>query len=175
MNPKSNISFQPFQHSSKTTYVLLPLPEARLLGLDLLREPFPERLLLLLELGVLELARLLLAELARLHLRLAVVLVVEVLRRRDEVQHVRADEERAQLAEVAVVLVLDLGHTPEVLTTLDNAAVGRRHVLRRTDDGEGHRVREDARVLGADLVVRLDGRLVDPDTLGLDNLANLRE
>ena len=107
MNPKSNISFQPFQHSSKTTYVLLPMPEAGLLGLDLLREPFPERLLLLLELGVLELARLLLAELARLHLRLPVVLVVELLRARDEVEHVRPDEQRAQLPEVAVVLVLN--------------------------------------------------------------------
>ena len=107
MNPKLNISVQPFQHSSKTTYVLLPLPEARLLGLDLLREPFPERLLLLLELGVLELARLLLAGLAHLHLRVAVVLVVQLLRRRDQVEHVRADQQRAQFAEVAVVLVLD--------------------------------------------------------------------
>ena len=87
--------------------MLLPLPEARLLRLDLLREPLPERLLLLLELGVLELARLLLAGLAHLHLRMTVVLVVQLFRRRDEVQHVRADEERAQFAEVTVVLVLN--------------------------------------------------------------------
>ena len=91
----------------KDTHVLLPLPEPALLRLDLLREPLPERLLLLLELGVLELARLLLAKLARLHLRLPVVLVVELLRGRDEVQHVRADQEGPQLPEVAVVLVLN--------------------------------------------------------------------
>ena len=87
--------------------MLLPLPEASLLSLDLLGEALAKRLLLFLELGVLELARLLLAELARLHLRLAVVLVVKILRRRDKVEHVRADEQRAELAEVAVVLVLD--------------------------------------------------------------------
>ena len=87
--------------------MLLPLPEARLLGLDLLGEALAERLLLLLELGVLELARLLLPKLARLHLRLPVVLVVQLLRGGDQVEHVRADEQRAQLAEVAVLLVLD--------------------------------------------------------------------
>ncbi len=65
----------------QNTHVLLPLPEARLLRLDLLREPLAERLLLLLELRVLELARLLLPEFARLHLRLPVVLVVQVRRR----------------------------------------------------------------------------------------------
>lgn len=91
----------------QVTYVLFPLAEPRLLRLDLLGEPLPERLLLLLELGVLELARLLLTELARLHLRLPVVLVVQVLRRRDEVEHVRADKQRPQLPEVAVVLVLN--------------------------------------------------------------------
>ena len=87
--------------------MLLPLPEPGLLRLDLLGEALPESLLLLLELGVLELAGLLLARLAHLHLRVAVVLVVELLSRRDEVEHVSADEEGAELAEVAVVLVLD--------------------------------------------------------------------
>ena len=87
--------------------MLFPLPEARLLRLDLLRKPLAQRLLFLLELRVLELARLALAELAHLHLRLAVVLVVRLLRRRDEVEHVRADEQRAQFPEVAVVLILN--------------------------------------------------------------------
>ena len=95
MNPKSNISFQPFQHSSKTTYVLLPLPEARLLGLDLLREPFPERLLLLLELRVVKFFNLRLAKLACLHLLLTVILIMQLLGRRDEVEHMCADEKRA--------------------------------------------------------------------------------
>ena len=87
--------------------MLLPLPEPRLLRLDLFREPLPESLLFFLELGVLELPGLLLARLAHLHLSVTVVLVVELFRRRDEVQHVRADEERTEFAEVAVVLVLD--------------------------------------------------------------------
>ena len=51
--------------TQRITYMLLPLPEPRLLGLDLLAGPFPERLVLFV-LGVLELVRLLLAELARL-------------------------------------------------------------------------------------------------------------
>ena len=69
------------------------------------------------ELGVLELARLLLAELADLHLGLPVVLVVHLLRRRDEVEHVRADEQRTQLAEVAVVLIFDYKHSDVSNTT----------------------------------------------------------
>lgn len=89
------------------THMLFPLPEAGLLGLDLLGELLPELLLLLLELGVVELLDLGLAELARLHLCLPVVLVVELLRRRDEVEHVCTDQKRAQLLEVAVILVFD--------------------------------------------------------------------
>lgn len=87
--------------------MLLPLAETGFLGLDLLSEALAESLFLLLELGVVELLDLRLAELARLHLLLAVVLVVQLLRRRYEVEHVRADQQRAELAEVAVVFVLD--------------------------------------------------------------------
>ena len=154
--------------------MLLPLPEPALLRLDLLREPLPERLLLLLKLGVLKLARLLLAKLARLHLRLAVVLVVQLLRAPDEVEHVRPDQQAPQLPEVAVVLVLDLGHAPQVLAALDRPPVRGRHVLGGADDRERHCLGQDARVLRADLVVGLHGRLVDADALGLDDLANLR-
>jgi len=88
------------------THVLFPLPEASLLGLDLLGEPPAELFLLLLELGVVELLHLALAVFACLHLLLAVVLVVALLSSRDEVEHKCADEQRAQLAEVAVILVL---------------------------------------------------------------------
>ena len=99
---------RPTHHQEeRRTYVLLPLPEAGLLGLDLLGEALAERLFLLLELRVLELPRLGLAGLARLHLALAVVLIVDLLRRRDEVEHVRPDQQRAQLTEIAVVLVLN--------------------------------------------------------------------
>ena len=153
--------------------MLLPLPEARLLGLDLLREPLAESLLLLLELGVLELARLALAELADLHLRLAVVLVVELLRCRDEVEHVRANEEGTQFAEIAVVLVLDLGDTPEILTTLDGATIVGLDVFGTANDGEGHGGGEETGVLGTLLVVGLDWRSIDPDALGTNDIANL--
>ena len=87
--------------------MLLPLAETGLLGLDLLREALAQRLFLLLELGVIELLNLALAELARLHLLLAVVLVVVLLRRGDEVQHVGADQKLAELLKVAVILILN--------------------------------------------------------------------
>lgn len=87
--------------------MLLPLSESRLLSLDLLGESLPELLLLLLELGVVQFLDLGLAELAGLHLLLAVVFVMRIFRRRDKVQHVCADEEGTKLFEVAVVLVLD--------------------------------------------------------------------
>ena len=175
--------------------MLLPLPKPRLLRLDLLREALTQRLFLLLELGVIKLLHLRLAELARLHLLLAVVLVVQLLRRADQIEHVRADEERAQFAEVAVVFVLDCGRenglgggeeeanrreertfgdTPEVLASLDDAAVGRLDVLGTADDRERHRISEDACVLGGSLVLRISRGLVDTDTLHFDNLTNLQ-
>ena len=89
------------------THVLLPLPEPGLLHLDLLGEPLPEHLLLLLEFRVVELLDLCLSKLAGLHLALPVGLVVRLLRRRDQVEHVRSDEQRPELAEVAVLLVVD--------------------------------------------------------------------
>lgn len=147
--------------------VLLPLAEAGLFHLDLLGEALAERLFLFLELGVLDLLHLGLAELARLHLRLAVVFVVRLLGRRDEVEHVRPDQERAELLEVAVVLVLDctepkvsnrpsldadrakhtLGDSPEVLPTLDGPAVGGGYLLCASDDGERHRGLQSTRQL----------------------------
>lgn len=87
------------------THVLLPLSEACLLGLDLLREPPAKLFLFLLELRVVELLHLALTVLARLHLLLAVVLIVTFLRGRDKVEHEGANEEGAQLAEVAVILI----------------------------------------------------------------------
>lgn len=57
--------------------MLLPLPKARFLSLDLLREPLSQCFLLLLELRVIQLLHLRFAKLARLHLRLTVVLVVK--------------------------------------------------------------------------------------------------
>jgi hypothetical protein len=87
--------------------MLLPLPEPSFLHLDLFGETLSERLFLLLELGVVELLHLGFAKLAGLHLGLAVGFVVLFLGGVDEVEHVGPDEERAELLEVAVVLVLD--------------------------------------------------------------------
>lgn len=77
---------------SRDTNMLFPLPEARLLSLDLLGETLPELFFFLLELGVVQLLDLGLAELAGLHLLLAVVLVVEIFRGGNEVQHVSANQ-----------------------------------------------------------------------------------
>jgi hypothetical protein len=87
--------------------MLLPLPEASLLSLDLLCKAFPGGLFLLLELRVVGLLDTSLAKLASLHLFQAIVLVMRVLGGADKVQHVGANQERSQFAEIAVVLVLN--------------------------------------------------------------------
>lgn len=155
--------------------LLLPLPEALLFDLDLLGEALPQSLLLLLELGVVELPGACLAELARLHLLGAVRLVVQLLGGVDEVEHVGSDQDGAELLEVAVVLILDLGNTPRVLATLDNAAVAGLDVLLRADDSEGHSSHKATGVLGGGLVVLLDRGLVDLDVLGLNDRDNLNK
>lgn len=73
------MSHQKSRLPTPKTYVLLPLPEPRLLRLDLLGELLPQLLLLLLEFGVVQLLDLGLAEFARLHLCLPVVLVMKLL------------------------------------------------------------------------------------------------
>lgn len=132
--------------------MLLPLPEASFLRFDLLGEPPAKLLLFLLELGVVELLHLALAILAGLHLLLAVVFVVTLLSRRNEVKHECADEQGTQLAEVAMVLVLHCTSrstpeaekgsfrqatfcdTPEVLAALHDAAIGSLDIFRGAND-----------------------------------------
>lgn len=152
--------------------LLLPLSEALLLDLDLLGESLSESLLLLLELGVVELAGTGLAKLAGLHLLGAVSLVMQLLGGVDKVEHVCSDQNRAELLEVAVVLVLNLGDTPRVLATLNDAAITSLDILLGTDNGERHGVHKAASVLGSGLVVLLDRGLVDLDVLGLDDRDN---
>lgn len=153
--------------------LLLPLAETLLLDLDLFGETLAQGLLFLLELGVVELAWASLAELAGLHLLGTVGLVVRFFRGVNEVEHVGADEDRAELLEITVVLVLHLGNTPSVLTTLDDATVVGLNVLLGTDDGERHSSHETAGVGSGVLVVLLDGWGVNLDALGLDNSADL--
>lgn len=153
--------------------LLLPLAETLLLDLDLLGEALAQVLLLFLELGVVELAGTSLAELASLHLLGAISLVVLLLGGVDEVEHVGTDQDRTELLEVAVVLVLHLSDTPGVLTALDNTAIVGLDILLGTDHGERHGGHQAAGVGGSVLVILLDRRGVDLDTLGLNHSANL--
>lgn len=153
--------------------LLFPLSEALLLDLDLLSESLSQSLLLFLELGVVELPGSSLAEFASLHLLCSVGLIVKLLSGVDKVEHVGADQDRSQLLEVAVVLVLDLSNTPRVLTALDDAAIASLDVLLRADNGKRHSGHKATRVLGSSLVILLDRGLVDLDVLGLDNAHNL--
>ncbi|KAH9822081.1 hypothetical protein Tdes44962_MAKER04756 [Teratosphaeria destructans] len=153
--------------------LLLPLPESLLFDLDLLCESLPERLLLFLELGVIQLPRPCLAKLPRLHLLRAVCFVVVLFSRVDEVKHVRADENGAQLLEIAVLLVLDFSDTPGVLTSLDSATIRRGNVALGADDGERHGRNQGAGVLETSLVVFLERRLVNLDALRLNHSSDL--
>jgi len=153
--------------------LLLPLTETLLLDLDLLGETLSESLLLFLELGVVELSGTSLAELAGLHLLSTVSLVVQLLGGVDKVEHVCSDQDGAELLEVAVVLVLNLGNTPRVLATLDDTAITGLDVLLGTNNGKRHGVHEAASVLGSGLIVFLDRGLVDLDVLSLNDGDNL--
>jgi hypothetical protein len=153
--------------------LLLPLSEPLLLNLDLLGETLAERLFLLLELGVVQLSWAGFAELPGLHLLRAVCLVVVLLGGVDEVQHVGADENGAELLEVAMLLVLNLGNTPGVLAALDGAAVVGLNVLLGANNGERHGVDESAGVLHGGGIVVLERWGVDLDALGVDDLAHL--
>jgi hypothetical protein len=93
--------------NKRETDMLLPLPEAGFLGLDLLGEALSEGFFLFLELGVVRLLDTGLAKLASLHLLQAIVLVVVFLSGVDQIQHVGTDQQRSQLAEVAVVLIFN--------------------------------------------------------------------
>jgi len=153
--------------------LLLPLPEALLLDLDLLGEALAESLFLLLELGVVELAGTGLAELASFHLACAVDLVVVLFGCVDEVEHVGANENGPELLEVTVLLVLHLGDTPAVLAALDSPAIWGGNILLAANDGEGHGLDERACVLETGVIVFLKRWGVDLDVLGLDDGANL--
>ena len=155
--------------------LLLPLPETLLLDLDLLGKALAKGLLFLLVLGVVELAGPGLAKLAGLHLLGTVGLVVEFLRRVDQIEHVSPDQNGAQLLEVAVVLILNLGNTPRILTALDDAAISRLDILLGTDDSERYGGQEAACVLGRGLIVLLNRWLVDLDALGLNDSSDLKQ
>jgi len=153
--------------------LLLPLSESVLLNLDLLREPLSEILFLFLELGVVELSGSGLAELARLHLLGTVGFVVCFFGGVDEVEHVGSDENGTELLKIAVVLVLDFCDTPGVLTTLDNAAIACLHILLGTDNSKRHGSHQASCMLCSGLIIFLNRRCVDFDTLRFNDGPNL--
>jgi hypothetical protein len=154
--------------------LLLPLPESLLLDLDLLGEALAESLLFLLKLGVVQLPWAGLTELPCLHLLCAIRFVVVLLGGVDEVEHVGADKDGAELLEVAVLLVLDFGDTPRVLAALDGTAIVGLNVLLGANDREGHGVDQAVSVCHGGMVVVLKRGLVDLDALSVNDLANLQ-
>jgi hypothetical protein len=87
--------------------MLFPLSEPSFFCLNLLREPLPELLFFLFEFGIVKLLDLGFPELPGLHLLLTIVFVMAFFRRRNEVKHVRPDEQRSKLSEIAVILVFN--------------------------------------------------------------------
>lgn len=162
------------QAISLRNQLLLPLSEPLLLDLDLFCETFSERLFLFLELWLVQLARSGLSEFTCLHLLRPVSLVVLLLGGCDEIKHVVANQDGAELLEIAVLLVLNLSNTPGVLTALDDAAVGGLDVLLGTDDGERHGGDECAGVGSGVLVVLLNWWLIDLDTLSFNDISDLK-
>jgi hypothetical protein len=155
--------------------LLLPLSESVLLNLDLLGESLSERLFFLLELRVVQLSWSGLAELSGLHLLCSVCLVVCLLGGVNEIEHVSSDEDRSQLLEVAVIVILDFGNTPAVLATLYDAAIAGLDILLRTNDGKWHGCHETSGVCRSLLIIFFDRGCIDLDTLGLNDSTDLCE
>ena len=64
-------------------------------------------------------------------------------------------------------------YSPQVLTTLDGAAIGGVDVLGGPNNGEGHRGRKKASMFGVLLVIGLDWGSIDLDSLGGDDVSDL--
>ncbi len=148
--------------------MLFPLPEPLFLQFDLFRKPLSQQFLLLLELWIINLFDLWFSEFSSFHLSLSVSFIMCFFRRSDEIEHVDAKEESSKFLEVAVFFVFDykkkdfaivsdkpgigdavqrystwlsltLGHTPQVLPSLDHPSISRLDIIRTSDDRERHR------------------------------------
>jgi hypothetical protein len=153
--------------------LLLPLSESLFFNLDLLGETLAEVLFFLLELGVVQLAWSSFSEFPCLHLLGTVRLIVRLLGGVDEVKHVGTDEDRSELLEVAVVLILDFGNTPGVLTTLYDLAFVVLDVFLGANDGEWHGSRQATGVSSGVFVILFNGWLINLNTLRGNNSTNL--
>lgn len=152
---------------------LFPLSEPVLFNLDLLGKSLPQVFFLFLEFGIVQFPQSGFPELPGLHLTSAVRLVVRLFRRMDKIQHMSADEDRSNFLKIAVILVLNLGHSPQVLSSFDDATVARLDIFLRPDDGEGHRSNQATGVLGSSFVIFLDRWLINFDSLSLDDSSDL--
>lgn len=152
---------------------LLPLSESLFLDLDLLGESFSQVLFLFLELGIVELPWPGFSELSGLHLKCSVGFVVLFFGGVDKIKHVCADEDGAELLEITVVFILNLCDTPGVLAALDDVAIAGLDVLLGADDGKWHDSHQAAGVLGSLFIVLLNRGLVDLDSLGFNDSADL--
>lgn len=153
--------------------LLLPLSETLLFDLDLLGEPLAKRLLLFLELGVVQLPGAGFTKFPGLHLLRTVGLVVLLLGGVDKIQHVGTNQDRTKLLKVAVVLILNFGNAPGILTTLYDPVVASLHVLLRTDHGERHGSHQAPRVGGSVLIIFFNRGSVDFNALGFNDSFNL--
>jgi hypothetical protein len=92
----------------------------------------------------------------------------------DKVEHVRADKDRADFLEVAVIFVLDFCYSPRVLSAFDDATITSLNILLGSNDGEWHSSHQAARMLSGSLIILLYGWLVDFDALSFNDGTNLR-
>ena len=157
--------------------LLLPLSEPLFFNLDLLGESLSKVLLLLLELGVVQFARSGFAELPGLHLLRTIRLVMSLFSGVNQIQHVRSNENRSKLLEVAVIFILNFGDSPGILSAFDNLdifSILNLDILLATNDGEWHGGHEATGMLRRLLIIFLKWGLVDLDALRLDNIPDTR-
>jgi hypothetical protein len=155
--------------------LLFPMSEPLFFNLDLLRESLPQTLFLFLKLGVIQFSRSGLTKLSRLHLLSTVCFIVLLLGGVNEIEHMSADENRAELFEVAVVFILNLGDAPGILTTLDNATICGLHILLGANNGKWHCSHEAAGMESCVFIILLDRWLINLDALSVNNGSNLKK
>ena len=93
----------------------------------------------------------------------------------NEIKHVRADQDCAELLEVAMLFVFNLSDTPSILPALSCATIGGLDIFLRANDGERHGCDETAGVLQTGVIIFLKRWLVDLDALGLNDTSYLNK
>lgn len=165
--------FQVFvQTISLSNQLLFPGSETLFLNLDLLCESLPESLFFLLEFRVVEFSGPGLPEFPGFHLLSAIGFVMVVFGGVDEIEHMGPDEDGPELLEVAMIFVLDFGNAPRILSALGDAAFRSLDILLTANHGKRHGSHESARMLYGRLIIVFNGRLIDLDALGFNDISN---